>query len=220
MDYNSNSLIPYIPAAEYDAVAEDFLERYYPEALARPIPVPIEDVARNKVGLDVQYVCLSEELDTYGMTLFADLPIEIYDPVEGLYETKVFKRKTVLIDPEAVRKTNIGCRNNTIAHECVHWFKHRYYFLMQKYTLPRNARYCKCRVNQLSYLSEEEDIMETQAIGIAPRILMPKKTFTEAALQVGVTHGCDNWRYICELADYFDVSKQSVAIRLKECGLV
>ena len=92
--------------------------------------------------------------------------------------------------------------------------------LMQKYTLPRNARYCKCRVNQLSYLSEEEDIMETQAVGIAPRILMPKKTFTEAALQVGVTHGCDNWRCICELADYFDVSKQSVTTRLKECGLV
>jgi hypothetical protein len=54
MDYNLNSLIPYIPAAEYDAVAEDFLGRYYPEALERSIPVPIEEVARNKVGPQVQ----------------------------------------------------------------------------------------------------------------------------------------------------------------------
>ena len=220
MDYNSRKLVPYIPPAEYDNVANGFLERFCPDALKNPMPVPIEDIARNGLGLDVQYICLSEELDIYGMTIFTDGAVEVYDPNEGLYETKVFKAKTMLIDPEAVKKTNTGCRNNTIAHECVHWFKHRFYFLMQKYTLPRNARYCKCRVKQLSYLSEEEDIMETQAVGIAPRILMPKKTFTEAALKVGVTQGRDNWHCICELADYFDVSKQSVTIRLKECGLV
>ena len=220
MDYNSDTLIPYIPASEYDAVAEEFLERYYPEALKKPAPVPIMDVAINNVGLDLKEVCLSEELDIYGMTIFSDGSVEVYDPVEGLYDTRVFKKKTILIDPEAVKRTNIGCRNNTIAHECVHWFKHRLYFMMQKYTLPRNAKYCKCRVDQLSYLTEEEGILENQAIGIAPRILMPKKTFTEAALEIGIRHGGDNWRSICELADFFDVSKQSVKIRLEECNLV
>lgn len=147
MDYSGRRLVPYIPPAEYDKVAQEFLETYYPQALTNPMPVPIEDIAKNVMGLDVQYVCLSEEQDIYGMTIFTDGAIEIYDPVEGLYDTQVFKSKTVLIDPEAVKKTNSGCKNNTIAHECVHWYKHRLFYKRQQFTLPRYAKYCKCRVS-------------------------------------------------------------------------
>lgn len=74
-------------------------------------------------GLKAQYVCLSEETDIYGATIFTDGALEIYDPEEGLYDTKAFKRKTVLIDPEAVKKTNVGCKHNTLAHECVQLLK-------------------------------------------------------------------------------------------------
>lgn len=66
MDYNSRKLVPYIPPAEYDNVANGFLERFCPDALKNPMPVPIEDIARNGLGLDVQYICLSEELDMAG----------------------------------------------------------------------------------------------------------------------------------------------------------
>jgi hypothetical protein len=38
------------------------------------------------MGLDVQFVHLSEELDIYGMTIFLDGLVEIYNPEEGLYE--------------------------------------------------------------------------------------------------------------------------------------
>ena len=31
MDYNMNNLIPIIPAAEYDNVANEFLEAYFPD---------------------------------------------------------------------------------------------------------------------------------------------------------------------------------------------
>lgn len=219
MDYNMNNLIPFIPPSEYDKVAEQFLEEYCPEALKHPMAVPIERIAAD-MGLKVQYVCLSEEADIYGATIFTDGALEIYDPEEGLYDTKVFKRKTVLIDPEAVKKTNVGCKHNTLAHECVHWYKHRLYYKMQKFTMPRMARFCKCSVNQLPYATEDENIMEGQAIGIAPRILMPKATFIEAASQYDIVYGRDNWRAIYGLADLFDVSKQSVMIRLEECNLL
>ncbi len=136
MDYNMNNLISFIPPSEYDRVAEQFLEEYCQEALKRPMAVPIEKIAAD-MGLKVQYVCLSEEGDIYGATIFTDEALEIYDPEEGLYDTKVFKRKTVLIDPEAVKKTNVGCKHNTLAHECVHWYKHRLYYKMQKFTAPR-----------------------------------------------------------------------------------
>ena len=62
--------------------------------------------------------------------------------------------------------------------------------------------------------------MESQAIGIAPRILMPRNTFVEAAEHLGVAYGKDNRSAIITLADFFDVSKQSVEIRLEECSLL
>ncbi|GLG03951.1 ImmA/IrrE family metallo-endopeptidase [Sellimonas catena] len=220
MNYNINSLIPYIPTNEYDAVAEEFLHLYCEEALLRPMAIPIEHIAKNELGLDVKYIRLSEECDIYGMTIFSDGIVEVYDPAECLYDSKIFKRKTILIDPEAVKKTNLGCRNNTLAHECVHWYKHRLYYKMQSYTSTRQAKYCKCRVENLPNITEDENIMEAQARGIAPRILMPRATFIEAADQVGIKCKNENRDAIARLAKMFNVSRQSVRIRLNECGLL
>lgn len=220
MGYNMETLLPYIPPADYDKVATEFLEEYYPEALYNPQPVSILDIARNKMGLDVQFVCLSEELDIYGMTIFDEGMVEYYVPDDGIYETKVFKKKTVLIDPEAVKKTNIGCRNNTIAHECVHWYKHRMYYRMQKFSLPKKAKFCKCSIKNLPYINEDEEIMESQAIGIAPRILMPRDAFIEVAGKYDIVSEDVSWKEIADIARFFDVSKQSVKIRLKECGIL
>ena len=220
MDYAARRMIPYIPPSDYDRIATEFLEEYYPEALKKPMPVPIEEIATSGLGLSLKYVCLSEELDIYGMTIFTDGMVEIFNPEEELYDAVPFKSKTVLIDPEAVKKTNTGCKNNTIAHECVHWYKHRYFYKMQRYTLPRFAKYCKCRVDQLPDSSEEECIMEAQAIGIAPRILMPKEPFIETAEYLGISSSKNNNDAICTMAEFFKVSKQSVRIRIEECHLI
>lgn len=217
---NAKRLLPFIPKNDYDKIATEFLEQYYPQALDKPQRVPIEQIAYEGLGLDVQYVCLSEELDIFGMTIFTDGKVEIYDPKEGLYDLKVISAKTVLIDPKAVEKTNTGCKNNTIAHECVHWYKHRYYYKAQNLSLPKYAKYCKCKIEQIPDATEDESIMEAQAVGIAPRILMPKHPFIEAAQYLGVFPGQDNRSTVNALADFFDVSKQSVAIRLKECSLL
>ncbi len=219
MNYNLNSLIPFILPSEYDKVAEQFLEEYCPDALKYPMAIPIEKIAAD-LGLNVQYVCITEEADIYGATIFTDGMMEIYNPEYGCYENKMFKRKTVLIDPEAVKKTNVGCKHNTLAHECVHWYKHRFYYRMQKFTMPRIAKFCKCSVNQLPDVTDDISIMESQANGIAPRILMPRITFIEAASQYDIVYGRDNWQAIAGLAALFDVSKSSVMIRLEECNLL
>lgn len=220
MGYNMNTLLPYIPSSDYDKVATEFLETYYPNALYKPQPVPILDVAKNKMDLDVQFLCLSEELDIYGMTIFDDGLVEFYDLIDGIYDTKGFKRKTILIDPEAVKKTNIGCQNNTIAHECVHWYKHRMYYKMQKISLPRQAKLCKCSVRDLPTMTEDEEIMENQATGIAPKILMPKRAFEEFVSDYDIRSEEESWREISDIARFFKVSKQSVKIRLQECGIL
>jgi Zn-dependent peptidase ImmA (M78 family) len=132
----------------------------------------------------------------------------------------MFKKKTVLIDPEAYKKLNQGNVNNTIAHECFHWFAHRMYFKMQTYSLARFAKYCKCRVSELPTYTEEERIIEKQATAVAPRILMPKKTFIEKAEMLGFINQQFDANSLAELADFFDVSKQSARIRLEECSLI
>lgn len=220
MDYNQQSLIPIIYATEYDDVAREFLEKYFPDALCQAMPVPIKEIAEDCMGLNIKEECLSEELDIYGMTIFDDGFVEIYNMSEEVYENKFFNKKTVIVDPVAYKKTNHGCLNNTIAHECVHWYKHRMYYKMQGVILPRMARICKCHVSQITTASEEEIIIENQATGIAPRILMPKETFTEEAEKMGIQLGQDNMASIKELATIFDVSKQSVEIRLEECGIL
>ena len=219
MFYDDESLIPHIYPNEYDSVATEFLETYYPDALLSPIPVPILDIAKNGMHLDVQFVNLSEDLDIYGMTVFTDGYVEVYNTDQGVYEARKYKRKTVLIDPAAYKQTNEGCVNNTIAHECVHWYKHRMYYKMQMLQLPRYAKYCKCRVNQLSPNTEEEEILERQAIGIAPRILMPKHSFCEKALSLGIRNSTPSFAQLDSLASFFKVSRQSASIRLRECGI-
>jgi Zn-dependent peptidase ImmA (M78 family) len=74
----------------------------------------------------------------------------------------------------------------------------------------------------------DEDWMEWQANGIAPRILMPRET-VGAAFERFKLECCENpfiaanlippERWIIEqLAAFFQVSKQSAEIRLKELG--
>lgn len=49
---------------------------------------------------------------------------------------------------------------------------------------------------------------------------MPRNTFIEAAQKYDIKYGKENWGAIYGLADLFDVSKQSVMIRLEECNLL
>ena len=64
MEFNQSTLIPIIHASEYDSVAEEFLAAYYPDALNAPQKVPILDIAKNELKLDVQFIPLSES-DTH-----------------------------------------------------------------------------------------------------------------------------------------------------------
>ena len=86
-----------MPASDYEKVATEFLASFYPQALSSPQPVPILDIAKNELKLDLKFICLSEELDIYGMTIFDDGVVEVYDPVKGLYDKKSILVKQYLL---------------------------------------------------------------------------------------------------------------------------
>lgn len=48
----SGNIVPVIYKKDLDAEATIFLEKYYPEALTTPMPVPIDDIAK-VMGLEV-----------------------------------------------------------------------------------------------------------------------------------------------------------------------
>ena len=48
----SSNIVPIIYKKDLDDIANEFLAEYYPEALVKPVPVPIADIAE-KMGLTI-----------------------------------------------------------------------------------------------------------------------------------------------------------------------
>lgn len=221
-------LVPVISKAKFDEVAAEFLKQYYPEALETPKAVPILDIAKKKMGLKVftQYR-LSEDFSIFGQMCFTSGLATIYDKDEDEYRDIKVRRGTMFIDPDTYLKRNYGCFNNTVAHECVHWYKHRNYHLYQNAISVGKAVAFKCPIREADEKFQrewdDEDWMEWQANGIAPRILMPREMFIVAAnafIREKHKNGFPGWWVQNRLADLFDVSKQSAGIRMSELGII
>ena len=128
---------------------------------------------------------------------------------------KMIAKRTILYD---ARHKNSGQLKNTIIHECFHWYKHRHYFSLKKFSESEEVRRL--------YKEDAFFWIERQATSIAPRILMPKKTFLKKATQImeklqkysNVTYLKVIEKTIIELASFFQVSKLSSKLRMVKIG--
>ncbi|RJQ40419.1 MAG: ImmA/IrrE family metallo-endopeptidase [Nitrospiraceae bacterium] len=230
----TGNLVPYIAKEQFDNVATEFLKKYCPEALRSPMEIPIETIARDKMNLSVEHVNITEDLSIYGQIFFTEGGAEVYKPDTDEFIVVKVKRGTVFIDPNVFFMRNLGCERNTLAHECLHWFKHKAYHTLQNLNSNKMAAACKCPTEQKAEAKSaqwtDEDWMEWQANGIAPKILMPKDMFRIQAdknkylKKLSPKDSEYSQRYlelaVAELADFFKVSKQSATIRLKELGYI
>ena len=191
-DYVSRkSLVPVIRKSDFDNKATEFLSKYCPEALKQPMAVPIAEIARKKIGLRViTDYRLTEDFSILGQMCFTNGVVPVYDKAEDEFTDLLVKRGTMLIDPDTFFQRNIGSLNNTIAHECVHWVDHRYYFM----SLPSSDTpvvACRCPTAEKNEENQSEwtdiDWIEWQANGIAPRILMPIQTFSSVVESIKKT---------------------------------
>lgn len=232
MPVTLSSLAPQISKAEFDDEATEFLHKYYPEALTAPMAVPIDYVARHRMGLRIVERRLTEDLSILGQMCFTSGLAEIYDKDTDEYREVRVRYGTMIIDPDTVAKRNEGCKNNTIAHECFHWHKHRDYHIATSVHAQNKAieRHCEYygKPEETQPQWTDEDWMEWQARGIAPRILMPVQTFGVMAEKYFADYLVSSdvqtkglsmyWWIVTQLAAFFKVSKQSVEIRLEETG--
>lgn len=225
-----NPFMPFIDKHDFDAEAEKFLTKYCSEALQTPMPIPIWDIAKKKMSLDIiKSENLSSDGSVQGAIAFTKGIIDIYDWSTQEYIGYEVQKGMVFIDRDIM---NEGRENNTLAHECFHWYKHRHYFV---YRCCHNegvefAFRCDKRTLEQDHDGNnwtDEEKMEWQARIIAPKILMPKamtiKKIDELykeALSDDITAN----RYpvtqsvIDKLAAFFRVSRQSASIRMQELG--
>ena len=221
----SISLVPVIPKNKFDAVATEFLKKYCQEAIEKPMPVPILDIARKKMGLKIiPDYRLTEDFSVYGQMCFTSGKVPVYIRESDEYIDISVKRGTMLIDPDTLFERNIGCLNNTVAHECVHWYKHRNYHMYSKGAgidyVHKNHVYKFDESNQQNW--SDDDWMEWQANGIAPKILMPIQTFDTVVSNIVDSSKNKNlplWILAEKVSDFYKVSKTSAQIRIKELGL-
>lgn len=219
------SLVPVINKNKFDEIATEFLTKYCPAAIEKPMMVPILEIAKYKMGLKIiADYRLSEDFSIYGQMCFTSGKIPVYIKDSDEYVDIAVKRGTMLIDPDTLFERNIGCLNNTIAHECVHWYKHRNYYMHNKGVsidyVKKNHKSTFDEKNQSKWSDEER--MDWQANGIAPRILMPIQTFggvVNDVINSSMTKNLSIWSVAEKVGNFYKVSKTSAAIRIKELGI-
>ena len=91
----SKDLVPIISKKDMDIEAAKFLEKYCPAALEKPMPIPVEDIAEFKMGLEIDYANLDKNCDTLGMVLFSNGMVELYDKETKKYFKRPYEKGTI-----------------------------------------------------------------------------------------------------------------------------
>lgn len=224
----SDTFVPIIYSHDYDDYATDFLRRYgCAEAIITPMAVPIWDIAQKKIGLDIYHARLSQNGDDIsGLIALEEGIVDIYDDMIKAYIGVKAKKGTVFLETLCMSE---GRQNNSLAHECAHWWLHRLYFVHKSGGGDVVAFRCPSNMDDIpeDEITDKER-MELQARGIAGRILMPKRAtkirITELLAAQGLTTETateEQFKALAiALADTFRVSREAALVRLSQLGYI
>lgn len=230
----SDALVPYIPYDRLEAEAKAFLQEYYPEALrvtpfGQP-PVIVDPVMlAERLELSILTQRIREDASVFGQIYFVETDAEMYDANKGEPVVMRIPGRTIVVDPYMYLLRNLGCVNNTIVHECVHWVKHRKVFELEKlYNADASNISCEVVGGAAAKVAKSAtERMERQANQLAPRIQMPAEPFRAKAKEYisrfmresGASHENEVMeQVITALEADFAVSRQAAKIRLVELG--
>lgn len=230
----SDALVPYIPYDRLETEANAFLREYYPEALritpsGQP-PVAVDPtVLAERLELSILTQRIREDSLVFGQIYFVETDAEMFDANKGETVLMRIPGRTIVVDPYMYLLRNLGCVNNTIVHECVHWVKHRKVFELEK-LFNADASNISCEVvggAAAKVAKSATEMMEKQANQLTPRIQMPAEPFRAKAKEYiakfmresGASHENEVMeQVITALETDYGVSKQAAKIRLVELG--
>lgn len=223
----SKYLIPYLYSEDLEREAEKFLYKYCRQALNEPMPIPLDELMFN-MGLVLYEAPLPDNI--FGKTYFAESTVDIFNEEYEVVKQTV-EPGTILLNPNIFFMRNIGSRNNTVVHECVHWDRHDKFFEMQK-LLNSDLTSLTCEITEQRGLKNNGiegalQWMEWQANALTPRILLPANTTRQKLKEILLRLHIENSERsdsdimeeaIEELADFFAVSKFAAKLRAIELG--
>ncbi|WP_455046378.1 hypothetical protein [Mogibacterium timidum] len=221
-----DSLVPYIKKTEYDTVAADFLKAAgYDAALTAPMHIDPLKVAQT-FGLTIEKARLSKDRSLFGRIYFCDDEVDIYDDESDEPTPTPVKAKTIYVDPMANYLKNFGQLDNTIIHECFHWYKHKKaYELERLYNEHATSIGCMVVGGVEGDSRESTKWMERQANSITPRIQIPLQSLKVHVANLIAKYKKQGYEYpdmlqpvIDEVALFYNVSRTAAKIRLIDAG--
>lgn len=213
------------------SVIKDFHRFFYGDEADKPdrfvLTTPIDQFARDYLGLNVSFARLSPDGSICGLTAYADTEYKITEL--GVTRTLALKRNQVILDDSFLASGNIqklcAKRRFTLAHECAHQL------LFQLESEDVKASCSQKYAERTSYspreLKTREDWNEWQANALGAAILLPQSEVDLAMLYLAESKPLTNYEGRFSYRDQltlhlfcrmFGVSKTAAIIRLKQLG--
>lgn len=239
---------PIISDEKIENLAEELLMDYKPELLEHPTAVNPEHFAESYMGIDIEYQRIaSPDNNVVGAMVFNDECLPVYREDGKIHLIQIPANTIVIHEDTACDDKLHRFMRFTILHECGHAWMHAQVYRRNSPNVSLfgaseiNKQLVKCFRSYLTCskrsLVTEEDFREHQANVFAAAIAMPRATFVPYAKQLLMQYGLEGRfspRYVgtsrsfldtynnvlLKLAKAYDVSCQSVDIKLHKLGLV
>ena len=214
------------------AVTKDFNEFFFGKEandvrIARA--TPIDQFAKDYLGLDVSFARLSRDGSICGLTAYADT--EYITEEMGIKRAIPLRQNQVLLDESFIRPCKVrelcGKRRFTLAHECAHQIL--YSMEDEESKAACRQKYAARTAYSLRDLKTREDWNEWQANVLGAAILMPQKEMDLAVWYFGGNKNLISYEGRFAYRDrltlnlicgQLGVSKTAAVIRLRHLGYV
>ena len=214
------------------STTKDFNRFFFGDEADKPdrsaLPTPIDQFAKNYLGLRVSFARLSPDGSICGVTAYADTEYKITEL--GITRTLALKRNQVILDESFILSGNVqrlcAKRRFTLAHECAH----QILFQLESEEVKASCemRYSARTAYTPRELKTREDWNEWQANVLGAAILLPQKEVDLAMCQFAETplinyEGGYSYGDLLTLRLFcrsFGVSKTTASIRLRQLGYI
>lgn len=221
-------LVPYIYSADLEDQADDFTLFYCSDAVYDGYMLPIDHLMR-ELGIAVYVADLPD--NCFGRMYFREAKATVYwkppHSREMIPHKKEIAPGTMLISRQRYFLGHDGTHRLTIAHEIIHWYIHKKYFMLLA-LLDDETDMMSCEVEpnhydeSMSLAQKAHWFAEWQANALSIRIAMPKalmvRAFQEAYDAAGPYHfkGELVENILNRVARLFDVPRFAVKQRARQ----
>lgn len=205
---------------EINSIANDIIKKYE-TAIGKPVDaVDIVDLLKRLYGVSVEYHTLSKNNKLLGVASPTETAIQVWNGEEPMLIQ--IGLNLVLVERSLLDPKLNGRRNFTIAHEGAH----QILFRME----PNKEALCLRQTlnNGEHHLVTQNDWEEWQANTLASCLLLPELQvkrmfwllFSETRINLIMPENRNVYLPFVAMASFFGVSKEALAIRLKQLHLI